>query len=164
MTSARESAVVPVSEWRWFGRAAHFICAGWCRFHLATEVGDFVVSTVGEYLPIDSVQTVFARVRGFPLTLAGEAREAEFIEKNGGYEDIGLGRKFETGVFRAGEPCTAKGCDCGQRRIVVTPCLHAEGYSDAKAATEGHYRVCEMAARGEIVVPPDADDGDDDDE
>jgi hypothetical protein len=36
-------------EWKWFGSAAHFICGDSCRFHLATLVGDYIVSTIGEW-------------------------------------------------------------------------------------------------------------------
>ncbi len=32
-----------------FGRAGHFICADYCRFHLHTHVGKFCISTVGDY-------------------------------------------------------------------------------------------------------------------
>lgn len=63
---------IEAHRWKWFGSAAHFIASDSCRFHLATEIGQYIVSTVGDYYP-----------RG-----EGHAQE------------IGCGRKFETFVFR----------------------------------------------------------------
>ncbi len=47
--------VIPPAEWQWFGRAGHLIVADSCRFHLHTHVGQWCVSTVGEWYmrPID---------------------------------------------------------------------------------------------------------------
>lgn len=45
---------IPESEWEWLGHAAHFICADRCRFHMATKVGGYLVSSVGDmYLEPD---------------------------------------------------------------------------------------------------------------
>ncbi len=41
---------IPESKWEWFGNAGHFMCSQWCRFHLCTKVGPWLVSTVGEYV------------------------------------------------------------------------------------------------------------------
>ena len=41
--------MTPQSEWKWFGVAAHFIGGISCEFHLATQVGSVLVSTVGQY-------------------------------------------------------------------------------------------------------------------
>lgn len=73
----------PAGEWKWYGLAGHFIGAASCRFHMATEIGDYLVSSVGDYYPRD-------------------AEEAQ---------DIGYGRKFETFVFKTnGTRCD---CGCG---------------------------------------------------
>jgi len=64
--------VIQKSEWYWLGYAGHFIGASDCRFHLATIVGKYLVSTVGDY---------------HPLSL--EERQI-----------IGVGRYFETMVFK----------------------------------------------------------------
>lgn len=42
---------VPVSreEWEWFGTAAHLIVGQDCRFHMATIIGPWLISTVGEW-------------------------------------------------------------------------------------------------------------------
>lgn len=43
--------MIPESEWVWCGYAGHFIAAQYCRLHLHTRVGDWRVSTVGDYHP-----------------------------------------------------------------------------------------------------------------
>ena len=43
--------VIPENEWRWCGYPGHFVAARNCRFHLTTRVGDWLVSTVGDYRP-----------------------------------------------------------------------------------------------------------------
>lgn len=81
--------VIPIAQWEWFGVAAHFIGGRKCRFHLATRVGAWLVSTVGEYhlgLSADEAPT--------PL----------------GADEASL---YETYVFRAGKPCDRDECKCG---------------------------------------------------
>src|SRR5262245_46801635 len=93
-------SVVPYRGWQWYGNAGHFICGRWCRFHLATRVGPWLVSTVGEF--------VHPRHGG-----GSEIEEARWLRANWPGEDIGLDRKYETMVFRAGDPCETKDCGCG---------------------------------------------------
>lgn len=50
----------------------HYICSSRCQFRRHTHVGDYCVSTVGEF------------------TMGDDSK----------YEDIGAGRKYETMVFR----------------------------------------------------------------
>ena len=88
-------------HWKWFGTPGHLCVAKWCRFHLCTKVGKYLVSTVGEYIHPYS--------HGFK----SERDEGEWLNKNLFGEEIGFGRKFETMVFRAGKPCTTKDCNCG---------------------------------------------------
>lgn len=136
-------------EWRWFGKAAHFICGSLCRFHLATKVGDYLVSTVGEYVPTESVQTIHAEVRGNPLTQRGDAREAEYLEKFG-FEPLGAWGTYETLVFHATKYCDGPKCGCGTPIPDDWGELDGERYDNAKDATAGHYAYCEKVARGEI--------------
>lgn len=63
---------------QWFGRAGHLCVADRCRFHLHTHVGEWCISTVGDY---------------YPKTLHGED-DARVPEQ------IGWGRLYETMVFR----------------------------------------------------------------
>lgn len=128
----------PESEWKWFGDAGHFICGRWCRFHLCTQIGRFLVSTVGAYVhPRHS--------------MGSELREREWLEANFPGEDIGWGRKYETMVFLAGEPCSEPTCGCGLP-VNSGNELAFDGYNDAGAATNGHYKMCCRVAAGEIVV------------
>jgi hypothetical protein len=43
--------MIPESEWVWQGHAGHLVVASQCRFHLATRVGDVLISTAGDYYP-----------------------------------------------------------------------------------------------------------------
>lgn len=122
----------PLKSWRWFGHAGHFICAQWCRFHLTTQVGPWLVSTVGLFV--------------HPRHSNGSERgEAKWLAENPNGEEIGLDRFYETMVFRAGAPCTVEGCGCGLPKISGHE-VDFSGYNDAKAATEGHYALCEKWA------------------
>ena len=48
------SFAIPESDWTWCGGPHHFVGRSNCRFHLATQVGLILVSTVGEYRPPSS--------------------------------------------------------------------------------------------------------------
>ena len=122
---------VDPSTWRWFGTPGHFICARWCRFHLCTKVGRFLVSTVGEYL------------HPYVLGARNEAEEAEYLRKNG-YMKIGRARKYETMVFRAGKRCS---CGCGLPRI-AGPELITLPANTAKDASANHYAACLKWSKG----------------
>ena len=120
--------MVPKSDWEWFGIAGHFICGRWCRFHLTTVVGEYLVSTVGEYV--------------HPRHSLSEQKDAEWLEVNWPGEDIGLNRKYETMVFKAGKRCTSPNCGCGLPEIDGSE-LAMEGYNRPDKAAEGHLRLCE---------------------
>lgn len=38
-------------DWKWYGYAGHFIGGKSCAYHLATRIGDYLISTVGDYRP-----------------------------------------------------------------------------------------------------------------
>ncbi len=117
------------TKWQWFGDVGHFICGRWCRFHLCTLVGPWLVSTVGAYV--------------HPRHGEGnELAEAEWLEKNWPGEDIGAGRKYETMVFRAGSPCKAEQCGCGMPSLADANELAYRGYKTAGDATRGHLELC----------------------
>jgi len=75
---------IPHSEWKWGGVAAHLIVANDCRFHMVTQVGDYIVSSIGDYRP---------------------------ASKGGEMDTIGHERFYETYVFPAAEPHP---CGCPQ--------------------------------------------------
>lgn len=43
--------MIPQSEWVWHGTAGHWCCADKCLFRLHTHVGQYCISTIGEYYP-----------------------------------------------------------------------------------------------------------------
>ncbi len=141
--------------WRWFGHAGHFICSRDCQFHLATQVGQYLVSTVGEYWPPRRVREIHAEVHD-PAWLAenderlGDDFDAAYM-KRFGFEEIGYQRLYETMVFRAGKPCTDPKCNCGLPAIDGSE-LDFAGYNGARAATEGHLALCRKWARSRKIT------------
>ena len=149
---------IPRGEWEWFGKASHFICGHDCRFHLATKVGPWLVSTVGEYLPDSNVREILAETRGITLKGKGDERRASWMQQVG-YEEIGHGRMYETMVFRAGAPCGGD-CGCGVPTIDGTS-LDFRGYNNAGDATAGHMALCEAWAANTLnMVMPEVSDAD----
>ena len=114
--------------WEWFGHTAHFCCGRWCRFHMATLVGPWLVSTVGLY--------VHPRNSG-----SHEKSEQEWLKDNPNGEEVGFGRFFETMVFKAGARCKVKGCNCGLPEISGSE-LDFNGYKTAGEANHGHMELC----------------------
>lgn len=80
---------IPMDEWIWCGYAGHFIAADSCRFHLHTRVGDYRISSVGDYRPdhrggeMDMIgsqryfETFVFRVYGFGVHGEGEMEPSE---------------------------------------------------------------------------------------
>lgn len=131
---------IPKDQWKWFGHPGHLIVAHDCQFHLCTQIGNYLISTVGEWMPGESVREIFAKSRGVVLKGKGDARYADYLTKIG-FEDIGAGRKYETMVFKAGEPCQEPTCRCGKPEIDGHE-LDADSYNDAGSATRGHHAMC----------------------
>ncbi len=138
---------VPEVAWRWHGVAAHFICGRDCRFHMATEIGEHIVSTVGELWSCRGVHEIHAKI--YDPTwhhannhLKGDEYDAAYMERFG-YETVGCDRKYETMVFKlSGERC---GCGCGLPTIIPEE-LDFIGSNDAKTATAGHIKLCKKWA------------------
>jgi len=117
------------ADWRWLGSPGHFICSHWCRFHLATIIGPWLVSTVGEYV--------------HPRHGKGsEKAESEWLEKNWPGEEIGPKRKYETMVFSVLKVCDRPNCDCGMPMIEGHE-IDSAGYNSRKDAQAGHEAMCE---------------------
>lgn len=113
-------SAIPKDEWRWFGSAGHLIVGSDCRFHLATLVGDVLVSTVGDYHPPH--------------------------DHDGKPHTIGLERLYETMVFKAGKPCTEPECLCGMPEIAGCE-MDFAGYNTRGHAQRGHLDMCEKWAK-----------------
>lgn len=129
-------------NWIWMPHTGHFICGNNCRFHLATYVGNYIVSTVGELVPPDAVREISAKCRGIVLEGRGDARLADWLKKHG-FEEIGCGRTYETMVFKAKK---SKNKCCPYTMTQPTE-LDSEGYNSEADAFKGHYRLCKKWAK-----------------
>ena len=131
---------------KWFGHAAHFIGGRNCQFHLATQVNGYLVSTVGELWWERGSREITARhqdPKWFAKNahLKGDYFDAAYM-KRFGFDTLGLDRKYETMVFKAGKPCARKDCGCGLPEIDGSE-LDFAGYSDAGSAARGHMELVE---------------------
>jgi len=113
--------VIPENKWKWFGNAAHLCVSNWCRFHMAKQVGNHVISTVGEYYP-------------------PHKSERECPDKP---TTIGCDRVYETMVFKVEGEC---GCGCGLPMTNGSE-LDFAGYNDPKEAAAGHMQICKKWSR-----------------
>lgn len=121
---------IPVSKWRWFGRSGHLCVGEWCRFHLSTQIGDYLVSTVGMWIPHS--------------VAPNERIEATWRKTHPNGLEIGCDRCYETMVFKCIGPCK---CGCG---IPMTgDCCDEffDGYNTQLEATQGHLRICKQVAK-----------------
>lgn len=130
--------MIPVEQWKWFGHAGHLFVSYDCRFHLATQVGQFWISTVGEYRP----------------EYAGYNSDNYELDKGKG---IGIMWKsaedkdyrdaiFETMVF----PITGKHeCGCPEWSPGE---IDMDRYLTHTDAQRGHMELCLKAARGEYPM------------
>lgn len=123
---------------------AHFICARDCKFHMATYVGGYIVSTVGELEPDMAVREIYARVKGVTLKGVGDERRADAMKKLG-WEEIGCDRTYETMVFKARR--AAKDRQCCPWEIDVAFEVDFAAYNDADAAFAGHNKLCAKWAK-----------------
>lgn len=129
-------------KWVWMAHPAHFICGHDCHFTLSTYVGDFIVSTVGEYWPDRMVREIFAKSRGIEIEGRGDAWDTNYREKIG-YEPIGWERTYETMVFKAKPAPAGLGAICCPWRIDSGTEVDFAGYNSPDDAREGHYALCE---------------------
>jgi hypothetical protein len=73
----------------------------------------------------------------------GDARRADYLEKMG-YEEIGIGRKYESVVFKAKR--SKQGC-CPWEMASATG-LDMRGYNNPDQAMRGHYQLCDKWSKG----------------
>jgi len=120
--------MIAPNEWRWFGSAGHFIASADCRFHLTTQVGRVLVSTIGDYYP--------SGLR--PGVMRANAE---------GFAEVGWQRYFETFVF----PLDDAACGCGCAMPVVSRWseIDSQGYQTRGEANAGHLALCEKWAADE---------------
>ena len=141
-------------DWVWMPHPGHLIISRDCRFHLNTCVGNYIVSTVGEYLPDSQVREIMANSKGVVLEGRGDTRLADFMKKIG-YENIGFNRKYETMVFPASPAPKGRLNDCCPFRLESGREVDMAGYNDPGEAYRGHLMMCrKWAARPVFKEPP----------
>lgn len=107
---------IPESEWKWFGFAAHFCLARRCEFHLTTQVGNKLISSVGGLQPIEE-------------------------DNENRWEEIGCGRKFETLVFNIIDTESENKIPPIDYSEVESVCANT-----SKECHENHMRLCHKYA------------------
>jgi hypothetical protein len=140
--------MIPREQWEWSGHACHLIVGTECRFHLATYIGDFLVSTVGEWLPEEGTREILAKSRGVTLEGIGDARRHDYMMKVG-FEEIGAGEPghkalYETMAFRLNP---TKRLECGCREVADFSEIAVARYDNAKDASNGHETMCRKFAK-----------------
>jgi len=99
-------------DWRWYGNAGHFCCSQDCEFHLCTEVGEYLISTVGEYYPDG---------------------------RKGGMKSVAWDKDYyETMVFKWAGRCE---CGCGLPEISGSE-IECRRYETPEQANKGHLDIC----------------------
>lgn len=127
-------------KWIWMPHAGHLIVGNDCRFHLNTFVGKYIVSTVGEYWPDSRVREITAKVRDIEIQGIGDCFDRNYMGKIG-FEEIGLGRQYETMVFRAIRQ-KGKEAQCCPWLQSSGSDVDFAGYNDPVSAFKGHLRLC----------------------
>lgn len=112
-----------VDQWVWYGTPGHFIYADQCKFHMCTKVGKYLVSTVGEYFPHHRLKD-----------------DDWKIEHMFG-DEIGVGRLYETTVFKITGKCEYEPCGC-EIPIHNGDELGCIGANKAGDAAENHRTSC----------------------
>lgn len=129
-------------KWVWMPHAGHLCVGNSCRFHLATYVGKYIVSTVGEYWPERAVREIHAQIHDKEWflknrELKGDYFDAEYM-KRFGFEEIGYQRKYETMVFKAVKSenkCCPYVMESGSD-------VDMDGYNTPEEAFQGHLKMC----------------------
>ena len=130
-------------NWIWMPHVAHFCCGDRCQFRLATYVGKYIVSTVGDWWPSRSSREIHAKVYDKEWLYINEHLKGDDFDyaylKEFGYTDVGCDRKYETMVFKAKKskqnccPWEMKSCEN----------LDMDGYNLPTDARKGHMRLCD---------------------
>lgn len=131
------------ADWVWMPHAGHLIISHQCRFHVATKVGNYIVSTVGEWWPERPAREIHAKIHD-PQWLAGNIHrrgddfDAAYMERFG-FETVGYDRIYESMVFKA----MPSEHVCCPWRIESGENIDGCGYNDAGEAYRGHLELCE---------------------
>jgi hypothetical protein len=130
-------------NWVWMPHAGHFICGHMCRFHLNTYVGKYIVSTVGELWFERPIREIHASIFDKKWFAENAHRKGDDFDsaymKRFGYEELGMGRIYETMVFKAKRDKVNTCCPWS----MVSGELDMDGYKDSNSAYKGHIKMCE---------------------
>lgn len=103
--------------WKWIGYAGHFCCAYKCKFILATEIGDVLISTVGD--------------------MHNDYYDNKMIKVSKSY--------FETIVFNLSDKYYDDNTDI--REPYYNKEVDCDYYDDAISARNGHMNMCKKWAK-----------------
>jgi len=133
-------------QWIWMPHPAHFIGSSHCGFRLATYVGGYIVSTVGELFWSEGSNRITAKFRDPAWLKANGHRLGDDFQSayftRFGYDDVGLDRKYETMVFRAVEGTTCDSCPW----VIDGEEQDFAAYKTGSEAFAGHMALCEKWA------------------
>ncbi len=134
-------------KWIFMPHPAHFILARDCKFFLATKIGKYIVSTVGEYWPDYRVRKIYEQTRGIKVEGMGDEYDRNY-RKTYGYEDLSIGGyKYETMVFLAKKTQGKNKCEACPYVIDSGHNLDMDRYKTPKEAFKGHYKMCNKYAK-----------------
>lgn len=135
---------IPKDKWIWMPHPAHFICAQDCKFFMATKIGKYIVSTVGEYFPDYRIRKIFAESRGKVIEGKGDEYDRNYMREIG-FEELHFGGWFyETMVFKAIKS-SRKGnqaCKACPFQIESGQNIDEKWYKTPEEAYKGHYKLC----------------------
>lgn len=108
------------------GCAGHFICSSSCRFRRHTQIGNYRISTVGDYY------------------YSPTGRDEDEKRKT-----VGIGKKdfFETMVFKTSRKRASGNDGCGCRHVEDWGGLEQIRYATAGQAQRGHEKIVEKYGR-----------------
>jgi len=112
---------------------------------MATKIGKYIVSTVGEYYPDSQVRKIHAEVydpKWFHENAHKKGDDWDYAYfKRFGYEELHLGGiLYETMTFKAIK--SPKGTLCCPYRIASGENIDTEYYKTANEAYKGHLKMC----------------------
>lgn len=81
---------VPASEWRWDGHPGHFIAAYSCHFWLNTTIGNYRISTIGDYQPFE---------RGTNETIGMDRTHETFVFETDDHGEVSVYSEIDTDAY-----------------------------------------------------------------
>ena len=125
-------------NWIHMPHPAHLIISRRCEFVLATYVGKYIVSTVGEYWPDRIIREIHAEVHDPKWFSENKHLQGDYFNnayfKKFGYEQIGANRIYETMVFKAKKSKSK----CCAYTIISGKSIDFDGYNTPEKAFKGH--------------------------